>query len=154
MAEVQTEYNRYQPVGQVGQAASMTGWDADTKICETEAGIGFGLAVSQGVHDGWAVLGGTAFLGITKADQTLPASQSDKYAVGDNMAVHALGDIWVSPAHDVVPGDLVSYNTTTGRVGKLGSDVTIAGARWMTSAAADGLAVLRLGQLAGNATTV
>jgi hypothetical protein len=133
----------------------MTGWDADTKICETEAGIGFGLAVSQGVHDGWAVLGGaTKFVGITKADQTLPASQSDEYAVGDNMAVHVLGDIWVVAAQAVVPGDLVSYNSTTGRIGKLGTDVTITGARWMTSAAADGLAVLRLGQLAGNATTV
>jgi hypothetical protein len=47
MPAVQTTYPTNISPAVAGQPASMSGWDVDTKICETAAGIGFGLAVSQ-----------------------------------------------------------------------------------------------------------
>lgn len=47
MPAVQTTYNQTLAPGYPGMPASESGWDAETKICETAAGIGFGLAVSS-----------------------------------------------------------------------------------------------------------
>jgi hypothetical protein len=60
---VQSAYNRYMVMGQVGTPASETGWDVDTRIFEDASppvGLGFGLAVSQGVGDRGCVVGGRA----------------------------------------------------------------------------------------------
>lgn len=106
---VQTRYAPQMQPGVVGMIADMTGWDVSTYICETVAGIGFGLAVSQGVNDKGCVLGGTttAFRGITVRDVTLdrlpidPLAAAgtllaaDTYARYQNVAVMSRGTIWV-----------------------------------------------------------
>jgi hypothetical protein len=150
---VQTNFQRYINAGQVGMPASSTGWDADTRVCETAAGLAFGLAVSQGSGDKGCIIGGTAFVGITMADPTLAQAAGittvDTYAQYDNVAVFVRGDIWVTAEDAVTAGEAVYYSTTYGTLGHSGGTV-IEDARWMTSAAAGKLAVLRLGNIAGN----
>jgi len=161
-APVQTTYTQYLTAAQNGMPATTSGWDVDTKICEDTSGlgIGFGLAVSQGTLHGdrSACLGtfsGGNFIGITRADPTLPNITSgftDKYQDGDNMAVHVRGDIWVVAHEAVAAGDAVYFNATTGLLGNanLTTGTIVEDARWMTSAAAGSLAVVRLGNSAGN----
>lgn len=149
MPSIQTTYPATMPVGVAGQPATMTGWDADTKICEVEAGIGFGLAVSQGAAVRGVVLGGAAdFIGISIRDITLLTGQDGEYAEGQNMAVGVRGDYWVVTEDAVAIGDVVEFNATTGALGSDGG-TEIAGARWMTAASAGGLAIVRLGNAAG-----
>ena len=149
---VQSSYTQYMTPAQVGMLASEINFVADTRIVETAAGIGFGLAVSQGTNDRGCILGGTAFVGLTRADPTLPRSESltlDKYARYDNAGILASGDLWVFTEDAIVAGEAVYYNTTTGQLGSSGGTV-IEDARWMTSAAAGELAVVRIGNIAGN----
>ncbi len=160
-APVQTTYTQYMTVAQNGMPASTSGWDIDTKICEDVGGlgIGFGLAVSQGsLHgDRSACLGtfsGGNFVGITVADPTLPnirAGFTDKYQDTDNMSVLVRGDIWVIAHEAVSAGDAGYFNATTGLLGNsnLTTGTIIEDARWMTTAVAGSLAVLRLGNAAG-----
>lgn len=159
---VQSFYNRYLIPAQLGMLADETNFAADTRIVETAIGIGFGIAVSQGVADRGCIIGGTAFVGITRADITLaradvvPSITVDRYRQYDNAGILTMGDIWVSPAGSVAAGDAVYYNTTTGQLGFSGGTV-IEDARWMTglvtgttaAGTAVSLAVVRLGNIAG-----
>lgn len=157
---VQTTYSQYLPAAQAGQPATMTGWDVDTKICQDDAvppvGIGFGLVVSQGSDSDRAVVlgspSGKALVGITRANPLQSAvttsSLVDKYSDGDNMPVMVRGDIWVIAEGAVFAGEIVYFNAVTGALGHSGGTV-IEDARWMTSAASGGFAVVRLGNSAG-----
>jgi hypothetical protein len=152
-APVQSTYIRYLLPAQNGMLASAVNWAADTRIVETAAGIGFGLAVSQGVADEGCIIGGSAFVGITRADITLPRSETltlDTYARYDNAGIFVMGDIWVNAYANVTPATAtVTFSATTGQFGLAGTTVTHA--RWMTSAAGSAgtpvLAVVRLGDI-------
>src|SRR6516162_2470042 len=159
-APIQTVYTRYIGVGQNGMLADETVWAADTRTVETAAGIGFGLAVSQGTNDKGCIIGGSAFVGITRADPTLaradlsvPGSSStlplDSYPQYDLAGILAAGDIWVNCYAAVTPATTVTFSATTGQLGVAGT--TITHARWMTSASGSAgtpvLAVLRLGDI-------
>lgn len=148
-APVQTNYTQYILPAQNGMLASSINWTADTRIVETAAGIGFGLAVSQGVNDKGCIIGGAAFVGITRADHTLPQAAGitvvDTFLQNDNAGILTMGDIWVIVSAAVVAGAAVTYSATTGQ---FGSGTTVAQARYMTSAATGGLAVVRLGNIA------
>lgn len=123
----------------------------DTRICETAAGIGFGLAVGQGTSDNEAKLDAAAaadFVGITVRDRTLVNDSADKYEQYENMAVITRGDIWVTTGGVVSAGDDVTYSKSTGVLSSAapsGTQFAITGARWMTSAGSGGLARVRLG---------
>lgn len=146
MAVVQNTYAERIAKGSIGSAANETNWDADTRIVETVAGIGFGLAVGQGTNDKGAVIGGTLanFVGVSMRDITLVNATPDTYARYQNMAVMTEGDIWVAPTVAVSPTDPVHYDAATGKFATSGGSGPIAGARWMTSADANQPAVLRL----------
>jgi len=156
-APVQTTYIRYITPGQNGMLADETNWAADSRIVETVAGIGFGLAVSQGVNDSGCVIGGSAPVGVTRADPTLaradlaPATSPgiDTYMKGDNAGVLTMGDIWVNCYASVTPATAVVFEAATGKFGIAGT--TYPNARWMTTAAGSAsvpvLAVLRLGNI-------
>lgn len=149
-AAVQTTYAETLKPGKAGMVANMTDWDADTLIVETDAGIGFGLAVGQGTDPKQAVIGAAsaaAFRGISVRDVTLESTDEDKYADGKNMAVLTRGDIWVVTGGDVTAGADVTFAAATGVLSSAaagGSQFTIAGARWMTTAASGELAIVRL----------
>jgi hypothetical protein len=110
--------------------ADETGSQITTYQCETAAGIGFGLAVSQGTADTGAIIGGSAFIGVTVRDVTqdripidpLAADQSlvtsDVYPQRANMGILSRGRIWVTANGGgdtgVKAGDPLFYDTTTG----------------------------------------
>lgn len=150
MATTQTTYSETTRSALPGQVANMTNYDADTRVCETAAGIGFGVAVSQGTAANGALIGGASaavFAGISVRDVTLPPSNSDVYAEGDNMAVMTEGDIWVTTGGDVTVGGDVTFNSTTGVLSSAaasGTQFAISGARWMTAASSGSIAVLRM----------
>jgi hypothetical protein len=134
--------------------ASAINWVADSRIVETAAGIGFGLAVSQGVNDAGCIIGGSAFCGVTRADQTLPQAATttvDTYAQYDNAGILVSGDIWVNCYASVTPATAVVFEAATGKFGIAGTSVP--DARWQTTAVGSAgtpvLAVLRLGSPTG-----
>jgi len=145
MTAPQTAYSENITNAVNGMVADSIAQDIDTRICETAAGIGFGLAVAHGATEKGALLGGALndFSGISIRSVTLPASNEDKYIENDNMGVLAKGDIWVVPAVAVVEGDPVHYNATTGQLTNTGGSGPIVGARWMKGGTA--LAMVRLG---------
>jgi hypothetical protein len=153
MPAVQTTYPTGIAAGKPGLWVNMENYNSITRICETSAGIGFGLAVSRGSGAKGAILGGTVagFLGVSLCDITLvtPAGGTvDKYARYKNMGVGTLGKIWVSPFENVAIGDPVWFDGTTGRFGKAtntGIVGPIVGAAWESAASADGLAKVSLG---------
>lgn len=146
MAFVQTTYSENQAIAFPGMPADHD-HSIDTRICETAAGIGFGVAVSQGTADKGALIGGASaavFVGVTVKDITVT---DDEYAQYDNMGVMYRGTIWVTVGGDVTAGGDVTFASTTGVLSSAaagGTQFTIAGARWMTDASSGGLAKLRL----------
>jgi hypothetical protein len=154
-APVQSTYTRYYFPAQNGMLASSINWAADTRIVATAAGIGFGLAVSQDpANDQGCVIGGSAFVGVTRADQTLPQAATttlDTYAQYDNAGILVSGDIWVNCYASVTPATAVVFEAATGKFGIAGTSVP--DARWMTTAVGSAgtpvLAVLRLGSPTG-----
>jgi hypothetical protein len=165
---VQSTYQQYINVGQVGMRATDFNPLTDTRLADdpTGVGIGFGLAVSQGTTHGdkSAVIGqvsGGIFVGITLSDATLPnltdisGQHTDMYSDSDNMAVASGGDIWVTPATAVQAGNLVYFNSVTGQLGDsaISNAVLIDNARWQSSlpnsqpsyVSFNGLAIVRLG---------
>lgn len=106
-------------------------------IVETEAGIGFGLAVSQGSEsDAGTVLGGTlaGFKGVSVKDITQP--NGDKYMPPATIAICAKGNIWVKATAAVAANDPVHFNGTTGEFTNTGGIGPIVGAYWVKSAGA------------------
>jgi hypothetical protein len=125
--------------------------DVISRSIETAAGAAFGLAVSRGTDaDSQAVIGGTAFLGVTLRTLDLEGAANTgaiSYAVTETAAIISNGYVWVVCPTGCVPGDAVNYVAATG---VLDSGAAAAGeqalndAEWVTTAAAGGLAVLRL----------
>lgn len=139
----------YQERMDPARAGLIHGSDRDvvTATCETVAGIGFGLAVSQGAASKGAILGGTrlGFLGISVRDVTLKVENADKYLVPNSMGILTRGQIWVAPAVAVVANDPVHFVAATGVLTNTGNQGPINGARWVTAAAGTGdLAIVEL----------
>jgi len=143
----QTEYKEQMVDNTPGTiAGNFDNARSSTGTCETEAGIGFGLAVSRGtLSDRGTVLGGTltGFRGCSIKDITLGAEQ-DKYLPPNNMGVLESGEIWVEPAVAVDIGDPVHFNGATGVWSNTGGIGPVLGARWKTSCESGGRAILQL----------
>lgn len=152
MAVVQSTYGERIPAAVAGMIADMSSWDADSRVVETAAGIGFGIACSQGVADRGVVIGSSAankFVGVSVRDVTLmpTATVVDKYPQYSIAALLYRGDIWATVGADVVAGQDVTFVSTTGVLSSTGADgthFTIAGARWLDTQTSGGLARLRL----------
>lgn len=151
MATVQSTYSENMTRALPGMVANEF-YKADSRTCETAAGIAFGVAVSQGSADKGALIGAAAaanFVGVSIRDKAvINDSAADKYAQYGDMNVMYEGDIWVTVGGDVVDGGDVTFSSTTGVLSSAatsGTQFAIAGARWMTTASNGGLAKLRLG---------
>lgn len=151
MAIVQSTYTELQPIAQAGMLAS-SDHSIDSRICETAAGIAFGVAVSQGSADNGAVVGGASaavFVGVSVQDMSIEndSSNNNEYSQYDVMGVITRGDVWVTTGGIVTAGGDVTFASTTGVLSSAatgGSQFAVAGARWMTGAASGALALLRL----------
>jgi hypothetical protein len=136
--------------GLEGQIATQMDDDGvETRICETAAGIAFGRAVSEGANARGAVLGGaTKFLGISVRSVTAypiyPATVVDTYVQNSNMGVMLEGDIWVVAVAAVTHGSPATYSSSTGQLNPASAGVAIPNSRYLTSAGAGALALLRL----------
>jgi hypothetical protein len=135
--------------GVEGQIATMYEDDDHvTCIVETAAGIGFGRVVSEGANARGAVLGGaTKAIGVSVRDITIiPAAgvAVDLYPRYANMDVLTSGDIWVRPVVGVTHGSVATYDGTTGQLNPASAGITIVNSRYITSASAGQLAILRL----------
>lgn len=150
MPAVQTTYPTAMQPGLEGQIATQLDDDnVETRICETAAGIAFGRAVSEGANARGCVLGGaTKFIGISVRSITevpiYPNVTIDTYPQKWNMSVMIEGDIWVIAAAACTHGAPATYSSSTGQIQPASAGVAIPGSRWMTSAGAGQLALLRL----------
>lgn len=145
MSPVQSTYSENMRAGLPG-LVSGSDFDIDTGNCETAAGLAFGIAVSQGAADKGVIIGGTllGFRGITVRDVTLESDQSDKYAQYQNVGVLTRGKIWVTVATAVAAHDPVHFTAATGTLRNAGEQGPVDGARWVTSASINGLALVEL----------
>jgi hypothetical protein len=110
----------------------------DSRILESVE-AGFGLACSQGAGDNGAVVGGTAFIGVTRADP-----DGENYRQRDTVAVLVTGDVLVRVSATVTPSSAVKYDQATGQFGSA-NGIAITKARYMTtSTMLDDLVILRL----------
>lgn len=157
MPAVQTTYATAMQPGLEGQVATMLEDDnSETRICETAAGIGFGRAVSEGANARGAVLGGaTKFIGISVRSITevpiAPNTNPEIYTQYNNMTVMLAGDIWVRVVAAVTHGAPATYSSSTGQLNPASAGVAIAGSRYITSAGAGEVALLRLTSRAAGA---
>jgi hypothetical protein len=149
---VQTTYPTSLAIGRAGQAASMVNWNTITRLCETAAGIAFGLAVTRGTGDKGAVLGGSdpaKFLGISLEDKSIVRKEGetvDKFRQYDNMPVCNQGEVFVKVASNVAAGDYVYFDTATGELTNDDTDVgPVPGAMFESAASSGGIAKVSLG---------
>ena len=148
MATVQSTYPENISALMLGQIADTASCDIRTYIVE-DSDIGFAVAVQQGTADNQAKLGIAAgkFVGVTVKDPTLRPDAKDEYEEGGHMAVLFRGTVAVKVEEAVVVGGIVTAKTTTGALSSkaaTNTQIKIDGARWMSKAAAGGLAILQL----------
>jgi len=147
----QSTYTERMRAGLPGMIATERTRDISSRVVENSNGIAFGLACGQGAADNGVKLGGTLaeFVGVSVRDVTLlPVSMdsdyADEYQRYANCGVMTMGDIWVVTDDAVTKGDAVHFNATTGVLGNSGGSGPIPGARWETTTAVAGLAILHL----------
>lgn len=147
---VQTTYQYPHDAAVAGMPDGLD-YEADSCVVETAAGIGAGLAVSQGANDNGVIIGGTVtgFRGVTMRDVTLDPSANDLFTQYSNVSVQLESKIWVVAKEAVAAGDPVYFDPATGEwykgVATLATAVgPLLGAQWRDSAAANGLARIDL----------
>ena len=134
---------------------ALEGMIADTSLATIvsrtvqSAALGFGKPVKLGTADRTVKnveAGDTAIYGISVRTQAAPAESVDTYPVGDTAAILLKGTIWVKVSVAVAPGDPVFVVVATGAFDKAtaAGKVQIAGASYETTAAANGLARVRI----------
>lgn len=146
MGAVQTTYSNTIAKGFEGEVADLALSDVLSFNSEVAGGIAFGRAVVVGTADkSCKIAQAGAFLGVSVRDITLPPSRGDVYAQGDSVAVMSKGLIWVKVTEAVNYGD-APYRANDGTFNKTagGTNTAIANGRYESSAAANGLALLRL----------
>lgn len=148
---VQTTYGRTIAPAYEGMIADSRDHTIVSHNVETAAGIGFGKVVCQGAADrGAVVAAATKFLGLSEAAHhtvggTLSGGTVDKWAQYETIPVMTEGAMWVLASEAVAPGDPVYYTAATGVLSKTAAgNVLIPNARWNTSTAGAGLAIVEL----------
>lgn len=140
-----TIYKKEMDAGVAGAIATTENKDIVSRTVETAAGIGFGLAVVQGVNDKGvrlATTGDTKILGVTVLDRTAGDLINGKFQQHESARVMTKGTIWVQVTEAVNAGDDVAVDLATAKFNKAG--VKIANARYETRAAIGGLAQIHI----------
>lgn len=119
-----------------------------SKNVETVAGIGFGLAVSQGTGEQGCVLTGTGaenFIGITVVDQgAYSPTGDDTVPQNSQIAVLQEGSVVVTVAVAVVAGEAAYAVTADGTFTNVATGNIDINGVFETAAGVAGLAVVRL----------
>lgn len=133
--------------GYAGMVATGETSNRITRSCEDAGGIGFGKAAFRGSGDhgctGTPASGVGNFLGITIAHEALgliAGQTADTYAQYDNVAIMALGVIWVVAGASVADGEQV-YVTSAGAFTNVATSNTILTGWFFDGTAASGALV-------------
>lgn len=140
---VQTTYNENMRAAVAGQIANMESSNLISRTVEDSAGIGFGVAVTQGTDDNecTAFAGTGGILGITARDQSVDPDNPDEFAQGDSARILTQGVIWVTAAEGVDAGEDVYVEDDGTFTGTETSTATVlANARWDSSTTGSALA--------------
>ena len=170
MAVVQTTYPNTHGEYVVGQIADTTTGDVDSVVLAGADDLMFGMmarqsAVTNSAPNAVDAGAATALMrGIAVRDQRLRAARDGAFETGDIVPVLWRGDIAVKVSAAVTDGANVvaateASGTGTAReeIGQLSTKaanathIAVPGARFMTDAAAQGIAVVRLSGLVGSA---
>lgn len=139
-----------------GMVADLGLHDIISRTIETAAGVGFGKPVKQGTADRGCladVSGTLDILGLTVRNVATANTDGvtlDKYPQYDGVGIMRKGVIWikVTDAGGVVAGDPVWMARATGLFSNAdlgtGGSIRLAGARWESVAANNGLARMRV----------
>ena len=164
MSTVQSSYELAHEKMQQGQIADTTTCDVDSLRLARGDDVPFGVAVqtSQAASpDDREIEGGITlaadFRGIAVEDQRLPAANAGVYKVGNIVSVLWRGDIVVKVSAAVSAQDDVVVATTGSGAGATlevegqlsskaanATHIAVGSAKFLTSAAAQGLAVVRI----------
>lgn len=121
-----------------------------TRVCNTAAGIGFGVAVSQDTVDKNCVLGGSKLIGLTQRDKTLALAAVDplsvldnpnpldKYGQWTNVSIVTRGRVAVRAGASVAAYDALFYDTTSGLLTNSASGGAASGSIAFTGMPVDG----------------
>lgn len=158
MCPIQTTYAAKHDVATPGQRADFGLIDINSKAAEG-SDINFGLAVVRGTGDDQAILPsatGQGFLGITQYTTAGVANSSDVHLYEENREMNIIdfGRVFAICEDGCVPGDDVFFRHTVGAVGtvvgglRTDADANkadqIIGGKWETTAAAGGIAMIKL----------
>lgn len=145
MPPVQTTYEMGIRGAVVGLLANMEMKNIISRTVENAEGLTFGVAVMRGAADtGTVPYAGTAKpLGITVLDRSVRASTPNGFGRYESARILTKGVIWVKASVAVVQGDAVTL-TAAGLFSNTGG-TPYPNATWDSSAAANGLAKIRLG---------
>lgn len=136
-----------------GMVADLGLADIISRTVEDAAGIGFGKPVKQGVAERGVtgnVTGTLDILGLTVRNVATENGTLDKYPQYDGAGIMRKGVIWVkvTDAGGVVAGDSVWMARATGLFSNAdlgsGGSIRLAGARWESTGANNGLARMRV----------
>lgn len=146
MADVQTTYTEARPIGLPGQLVDGEERNTITRTVETVAGIPWAAPAGRGTGDYQAIIGagGYVFIGIAVRDASRPAKDLDLYARYANCRLMTRGKMWVTVGEAVLDGDTAYWNIATKKWTKTNTDLAVPGAKFDTTAAINGLAVLAL----------
>lgn len=155
MATAQTTYTSAPAIGLPGQIANEEIKNIISKQVETAAGIGFGQpaarsATSADENSCRLMASGATFLGIAVLNRAVAAnaSEPDEYQQYSTAALMTQGTIFVTAGGTVVPGDDVTWNTSTGEYSTASADGTnlaIPGARFETNGGDGDIVIISLG---------
>lgn len=143
-------YKAEMDAGVAGAIVNTENKNIISRTVETDAGIAFGVPVVQGANDkGIRVskASDSKFVGITVLDRTATDLEGDGFVKFESARVLDRGVIWVTVSEAVNAGDAVAVTVATGAFAKTVAGTTtvaMANAVYDTSAAANGLAQLRL----------
>lgn len=154
MATAQSTYPAAPAAGLPGQIANEEQANIISKTVETSGGINFGQPAARSAtaaNDNSCRLfvSGASFLGIAVLNRavTPDASDPDNYDQYATAALITEGSVFVTVGEAVVPGDDVYWNTGTLKYTTTsgGNNVAVPDATFETATAADGVAIVSLG---------
>jgi hypothetical protein len=155
MATAQSTYGNAPAIGLPGQIASEELANIISRIVETEGGLNFGQPAARSAtaadeNSCRLMASGAVFLGIAVLNRAVAADADDpdNYPRYQAAALMTQGTIMVTAGGAVVPGDDVTWNTSTGRYSTAaadGSNLAIPGARFESNGGNGDIVIVSLG---------
>ncbi len=145
MPAIQSTYNATMPIGRPGAIVDMRNRTVISRELQS-ATLAFAQPVFRGTGDHLcAAIGGSGgFLGMSVMDPTVRAQNLNQYVQNDTIAILLKGIMWVTTAASCTPGQPAYYDASGNITSVSSGNTAIPAATFETTAAAGGLAHLRL----------